>query len=366
VSPDERIPERRQTDESLAGERAKADHALGKLRESDAKADAVIDLAREEADEVLSAARAKADEKLQDPQSSARAQATVERERAREDQTLTDEHAEADQALRRRRAASVARLLPHERDQTDLFLLTERARSDDALASRDDFLGIVSHDLRDLLGVIVGNAGLIATVATRSAGEADANTLLAAQRIQRSASRMERLIGDLLDIASIDAGRLAIRPSAVDGPALVAEAIETWGPHAATKQISLKSAAAPAVPTLGDEHRILQVLGNLITNAVKFSAAGATIEVGVESAGDDARFWVRDTGAGIAHDKQELIFERFWQAGEDRRGLGLGLYICRCLVEAHGGRIGVESEPGAGSTFWFTIPRTGRASATEG
>ncbi len=352
-------PERKHTDESLAVERAKTDHALGEKKAAiEREADVVVERAREEADEVLSVARAKADEKLVAPVSSGRAHAVIEHERAREDQVLENERVAADEILRRERAASarvLARLLPLERDKTDQYLLTERARSDDALANRDDFLGMVSHDLRDLLNAIVVNAAFIeGNTAKDEAGEGSRK---GAQRIQRSAGRMARLIGDLVDIASIDGGKLAIEPTVANAEAVLLEAVETWGPPALAKGITLESSALGPVRAKFDNQRILQVLGNLITNAVKFSASGGTILIGVARAGGQALFSVKDTGLGIPANKLEAIFERFWQVGKnDQRGLGLGLYISKCLVEAHGGKIWAESELGVGTTLFFTLP----------
>lgn len=353
-------PERTQTDESLAVERARADHVLlEKAADIEQRADDVIEHAREEADEILSAARAKADDRPSRLADDAEARAVVDEERAVEDQAIEDARATADERLRRERAASRARLFPLERDKTDLYLLTERARSDDALANRDDFLGMVSHDLRDLLNGVVISATLIADNAPDD--EHGKKTVVGTQRIQRSAGRMARLIGDLIDIASIDAGKLAVVPVTMDAMSVVLESVETWGPPALAKGIAVESTTAGALSATLDSQRILQVLGNLITNAVKFSPSGAQIDVGVEEVRGEARFFVKDTGAGIPKDKLEAIFERFWQVGKnDRRGLGLGLYISKCLVEAHGGEIWAESEPGKGSTFFFTIPTAPR------
>ncbi|MDB4936361.1 MAG: hypothetical protein JWP87_3333 [Labilithrix sp.] len=360
-------PERNQTDESLAVERKKADHALDeKIAAIEERADGVVVRAREEADDVLSAARARADAKLEVPSSPAQTAAVTAADRAREDRVLEEERATADEVLRRERAASarvLARLLPLEREQTDQYLLTERARSDDALANRDDFLGMVSHDLRDLLNGIVVNAAFIASNAT--ADDKGQASLKASQRVQRSAGRMARLIGDLVDIASIDAGKLAVVVAPANAFELLLEAVETWAPPAATKGIVLHVTSGNALPVRVDHERILQVLGNLITNAVKFSERGATIVLDVERVDGAVRFSVKDAGVGIPADKLKLIFERFWQVGgNDRRGLGLGLYISRCLVHAHGGKIWAESEEGAGSTFFFTVPDARQSDST--
>jgi len=352
------VPERRLTDESLAGERSKADAALAEKIALERAAADVIERARDEADHVLAAARETADAKLDTAQTREQTEAAIATERKCEDKLIEDLRAKADETLRREREASarvLARLLPLEREKTDQHLQTERARSDDAVANRDDFLGMVTHDLRDLLSGIVLSAELIADTATKDdqGKEAQVN----AQRIKRSAGRMNRLIGDLVDVASIDAGQLGIKSSMADATAAIREAVETWTPHARAKELRTRAIAEGRVMAKFDHERVLQILGNLITNAVKFSPAGTLITIGVEPLGKEARFFVKDTGVGIPKDQLEVIFERFWQVGKlDRRGLGLGLYISKCLVEAHGGKIWVESELGAGSAFYFTVP----------
>ena len=356
---DER-PERDLTDKSLAVERAKSDAALAEKAAAEHVADVVVEHAREEADEVLSAARAKADVKLADSTlQPAQMRAAVKQERVMEDHVVEGERAIADETLRQQRAANarlLATLIPAERDKTDQRLLTERARADDKLSNRDDFLGMVSHDLRDLLGGIVINA---ATIAKVSAADEDGTAArLCAERIQRSAGRMARLISDLVDTASIDAGNLRVTPRTEDAAKVLADALELWRDQASAKRIALEARVSTAVQVKIDRDRILQVLGNLITNAMKFSPNGETVVVGCDVVGSDGRFSVKDRGVGIPRDKLEAIFDRFWQVRkEDRRGLGLGLYIARCLVQAHGGQIWVESEVGAGSTFFFTVPR---------
>lgn len=356
-------PERAQTDDSLATERSKADDALARTAIIEREADDVVARARDDADEVLLLARARADEAVALPARRDDDAAALEQQRRSEDQAVERERASADAALHTERAANariLARLLPIERNNTDRYLLTERARSDDAVANRDDFLGMVSHDLRDLLGAIATNATLILDQqGTDAAGSA---AFVGAQRIERLAARMNRLIGDLVDMAAIDAGKLTVRRTAGDVCAVLADAVEIWNSVALTKGVALEALSPVAVPGAAavefDHERILQVLGNLITNAIKFSPPGAAVVVGLEEVGGEARFSVKDSGVGIPDDKHEAIFQRFWQVGKnDRRGLGLGLYISKCLVEEHGGRIWVDSAIGAGSTFLFTIPR---------
>jgi len=353
-------PERDETDESLRTERRKTDQALlekQQLIEKDA--DEVVDRAREIADAVLSEARDKADQKLEEEESPPGARKTVSEERALEDAALQSERAAADESLRLEReehARSLHRLLPLEREKTDRHLLTERARSDFAISNRDDFLGIVSHDLRNLLQGIVVNAELLSARAADDEG--GMHTRAGVKRIERYAARMVRLIGDLVDVTSIDAGKLAVAPRNQDLNALVAEAVATFEPAASAKGISLlwESAESPVLADF-DHDRMMQVLANLLTNAIKFTSDGGEVSIRVGHAEGKALCRVSDTGPGIPGDMLESVFERFWQVGKnDRRGLGLGLYISKCIVESHGGSIWAESRVGEGSSFYFTLP----------
>ena len=354
MHPDTKQPrsERQQTDESLRAEREKADLALEEdVAAIDDTADAVISRARERADEVLAAARAKTDRqapRVQLPE-------ITRKERVHEDRVLQEERANADETLREERAEHVA-VLSREREETDKDLSNERARSDDALATRDEFLGIVSHDLRNMLNAIVGFAELI------HKGVARENHLdqvrSHAQRIQRSAGRMNRLIGDLVDVASIEAGILAVTREIGNPAHVVTEAVDTFQAQASGSGISLVAEVAPALPpTAFDPARILQVLTNLLSNAIKFTPANGSVVVRAERIGNDIRFTVSDTGVGIPTNKLEEVFDRFLQITQnDRRGVGLGLYISKAIVQGHGGRIWAENRRGDGSTFCFTLP----------
>ena len=351
--------ERDQTDESLRLEREKTDQALADRQAAEEDSNQVVHQARESADAVLTAARAKADQRLDQISPQVVTHAALVKERVLEDEALQDERESADEMLRREReenARVLSRLLPLERDKTDRFLLTERARSDDALSNRDNFLGIVSHDLRNLLGGIVMSAGMLAE---RAADNEDGKqTLVATTRIQRYAARMNRLIGDLVDVASIEAGKLAVDPAPGDAAALIDEAVDTFQAPASAKGISLRTEVAERpLPLEVDHGRMLQVLANILSNAIKFTSEGGSILVRGERAGDELRISVSDTGSGIPGGMLEAIFERFWQVGKaDRRGVGLGLYISRSIVEAQGGRIWAESRLGEGSTICFTLP----------
>jgi signal transduction histidine kinase len=347
-------PERAHTDESLRVERAKTDRSLTEeLAAVDETADAVIDKARARADQVLATARAKTDRRSVAPASLS--SQTIEGKRALEDQMIQRERANADETVRAERAEQVA-LISAERQETDKDLLTERARSDDALATRDAFLGIVSHDLRNLLNVVLGFATLIAQEASE---DARLGVVLShARRIQRSGGRMNRLIGDLVDVAGIEAGMLAVTREVVDPTHVVMEAVDTFQLQASASRLSLVAEIAqPLPPVAFDSARILQVLVNLLTNAIKFTPPDGNILVGVQGSAHEVRFFVRDTGCGIPTDQLASVFEPYVQVNKnDRRGVGLGLYISKCIVQGHAGKIWAESTTGEGSCFLFTLP----------
>ena len=285
----------------------------------------------------------------------------IDEARVSEDKALTEERAVADDQLSEERAAQrrvIAQLLKLEREETDERLLAERAHSDRTVASRDDFLAMVTHDVRGMLAVIATSTDLLMRMPAE--GPAGERTHTEARRIRRITGQMNRLIGDLLDVVSMELGRLDVNASQEDATQLLAETMENFQVTAESRKLVMTTAAPRGpVPATYDRHRIHQVLSNLVGNAIKFSEAGGIIELRLAPIVDGLEFTVRDSGRGVAPDDIEAIFERFSQAGHaDRRGLGLGLYIARCIVEAHGGRIWAVSELGKGSTFHFTIPNT--------
>jgi len=348
--------EREQTDESLRVERENADHALAaELAAIDETADAVISLARERADAVLAAARARTDSRSASAAVGPHAPKSLGKERGLADEALREERAVADETLREERAEHLG-VLSSRREETDRDLFSERARSDDVLATRNEFLGIVSHDLRHMLNAMVGFAALITKDVSRDDHVND--VLRHAERIQRSGARMNRLIGDLADVVSIEAGRLAVTREVGDPSHVVTEAVETFQVPASASQVSLAAEiVSPASVVSFDPARVLQVLTNLLSNAIKFTPAGGSVVVRVEPVGEEILFTVTDTGVGIPSDQLEAVFVRFLQLTKtDRRGVGLGLYISKCIVQSHGGRIWAESRAGGGSRFCFTLP----------
>jgi signal transduction histidine kinase len=358
MTPDVSQPssERQQTDDSLRAERKKADQAFDdELSAVDEVADTVISRARRRADEVLAAARARTDQQDPLPGQSAPSPESIQGERVREDRALRNERAEADEVILAERAEHVA-ALTMERAETDKDLLAERARTDSAIAMRDEFLSVVSHELRNQLNSMV----LFATLIGEAVREDNHVERVAehARRSRRAGARMDRLIGDLVDVASIEAGRLAVRREELDPTAIVNEAVTTFQAQASASHLTLSVEIVPPLPVVAlDPARILQVLINLLTNAFKFTPPNGKVAVRAERIGEELRFAVSDSGAGIPPEKLESVFERYVQVTkDDRRGLGLGLYISKCIVQGHAGRIWAESTMGKGSTFCFTLP----------
>ncbi len=356
-------PARESTDARLGKERTKTDDELAaRVRASNRRADEVLRVERGRAERVLRTARDRADERSLRDQLSQVEQRAIAAERARDDEVVRHEHARADEitaAERAERDRLVAGLLDRERRDTDAGLMLERVTADEVLSQREHFLGMVSHDLRnELAGIAMSVAQIIKNASHDDAG---GKIFRSATNVQRIALRMSRLIGDLLDVASIEAGRFMIAPDDHDVGRTVEEAVESFQSIASAKEIALV-AEPPTEPvqTRFDHQRILQVLGNLLTNALRFTPQGGRVSVRAESTvgenGMETRFSVSDTGPGVAANRLEAIFERYEQGSSaDRKGLGLGLYIARRIVEAHGGRIWVESS-GSGSTFHFTLP----------
>jgi signal transduction histidine kinase len=361
TSKDAITPERIETDSSLRAERAKTDRELAKgasVVERDA--DQVVARARERADAVLETARETIDAAPPAADRTREGAHDLSEARSAEDEAVTAARTAADEKLEAERDDQKrmrARLLTLEREDTDERLLNERARSDLAVASRDDFLAIVSHDVRGLLAGIAMSAELL--LVEPAAGMPPPGTHEIAQRIRRLTARMNRLVGDLLDVVSMESGQLHVEPVEDDAARLLTETMDSFGPLAAARHIRLRSEVVEGRTAARFDHdRILQVLTNLVGNAIKFTKPGGSIALGLTPTADGIQFTVRDTGCGIASDPIDAIFGRFSQAAQtDRRGLGLGLYISRCIVDAHGGTIWAESELGQGSTFHFTLPR---------
>jgi signal transduction histidine kinase len=232
-----------------------------------------------------------------------------------------------------------------------------RARAEEARRSRERLLGIVAHDLRNPLTAI-------RTVAT-GLGRAAPELAPRVERIDRAVTRMDDLIRDLVDMTRIEHGELVVSPGIELVGSMLDEAVELHAPSARAQGITLSiEGSTPAAAVACDRGRIMQVLSNLVGNALKFTPSGGQVRIGYEERDHVARFEVADTGPGIRAGDVERVFDPYWRG--DNRGTGLGLFIARTIVEAHGGRLGVESSPGEGARFWFTLPRANAAAAVSG
>ena len=224
---------------------------------------------------------------------------------------------------------------------------------------RDQVLGYVSHDLKNPLGAIM----LVATqiLAESRAPRAAFTTgerIAALERILAATAHMHRLIGDLLEVAQIGAGGVSIHPREVQPASLVEDVLHAYAPGLALQSLRLESHVHGELPPLrADPGRLRQVFENLLENAAKFTPAGGVVTLAAARLDGSVLFSVADTGAGISGDEMPRLFDRFWQARRQGAGsAGLGLAICKGIVEAHGGAIWAESAVGRGSTFYFRVP----------
>jgi signal transduction histidine kinase len=232
-----------------------------------------------------------------------------------------------------------------------------RAAAESAVRTRDELVSIVSHDLRNPLSTVqMAAAYLLDTLPADTVRASDRKSL---GMIKRAAENMARMIQDLLDIARIESGHLAVERTTVALAPFMDEATTMLRPLAESQRQRLDATVADGADSIcADRDRLLQILSNLVGNAVKFTPPGGTITLAAEGVDGAVRFRVSDTGAGIPPEHIPHLFDRFWQATRsDRRGLGLGLPIVKGLVEAHGSRIVVASSVGKGTTFSFTISR---------
>ncbi len=284
----------------------------------------------------------------------------LERERQRSDVAVGKEREDHD----------TLRLGQEERRQaTDVQLSSERLGADvtvtalgatkhalehahDEQQRHDEVFGFVAHDLRSPLTIISMNADSIAENTQEPA------TRLSAIRTTRAAARMDRLLTDLLDVVRIQSGALGIQRRQHDIGTLMADVLDTYAPLFAARGIAFTIVVTgePIVASF-DHDRIVQVLSNLLGNAMKFTPEGGSAVLHVQRESQQVEFALKDSGPGIHASALPHVFQRFWRIDSDaRRGLGLGLHICQEIVTAHGGKIWVESDFGSGATFRFTLP----------
>jgi signal transduction histidine kinase len=229
----------------------------------------------------------------------------------------------------------------------------EKLREADRM--KDEFVALISHDLRTPLTSIMGYLEL--ALENEDLPETERGYL---QVVERNSERLMHLVNDLLFVARLEAGEMDIHLDELDLATVVRQAVEEAGPRARAKEIVLES-ETDSVPTVsGDPGRMCELLDNLVGNAIKFTPAGGKVDVRLSRRGEFARLEVEDSGIGIAPEDQDRLFERFFRAENTRdghvSGTGLGLYIARAIVEAHGGRIDVSSTLGAGTCFCVELP----------
>ena len=255
-------------------------------------------------------------------------------------------------------------MLSEDLQRTNECLAAARDVAQDASRAREEMLAVVAHDLRNPLSLVMMTTQLIDD--TNPSGERRAQLLGV---IQRAAQRMNRLIEDLLEVVRQDSGQMQLDVKDVSVASLIEQTAEMFQAAAMEKDVSLEvEACPPELVVRADADRIMQVLSNIVGNALKFVPRGGHIVLKCDARDDEAVFSIADSGPGIAREDLDRLFDKFWQRRRsDRRGVGLGLAIAKGIIEAHGGRIWAESSVGAGTTFHFTLPalRHSRSSATS-
>ena len=221
-----------------------------------------------------------------------------------------------------------------------------------ALADRDHVLAVVSHELRNPLNTISLAAGILKEMVPLP--EQGQKSIAS---IGRAAERMTRMIQDLLDITVIQTGRLSVDPRPLDARTVVQEALDAFEAEASERGLTLRADVESALPMArADRDRLFQAVANVVGNALKVTTTGEVV-IGARARGQgEVLLWVRDTGPGIPEALQARLFEPYWRGQSSYKGAGLGLAIARGVVEAHGGKIWVESQPGSGTTFYLTVP----------
>ncbi len=231
-------------------------------------------------------------------------------------------------------------------------------REQEAVRAREELVAVVSHDLRNPMTVISMLCGMMQKAFSSDGAHTSRRISTAIDTMQQATARMNTLLEDLLDTSKIDAGRYTISPQPLEVVHIFEEAQSLLTPLAQDKDISISFEADPDLRIHADPERLFQVLSNLVGNAIKFTPRLGTVGVHATTVGDEIVFTVRDSGEGIPKEHLPHVFDRYWTVKEGNpTGTGLGLYITQGIVEAHGGRIVAESEPGRGSEFRFTVPR---------
>jgi signal transduction histidine kinase len=230
---------------------------------------------------------------------------------------------------------------------------------------KQEFLAVISHELRTPLTSVQATLSMITKGMYGNLSESGEKRVRSAES---SAARLIMLINDLLDIEKMEAGKLSMTYLDVDLSEIVERSIESLRGFAEEHEIALKLTEKLPVKVLGDSDRLVQVMVNLLSNAIKFSKNGTEVEVKITENCGSIEVYVIDHGSGIPEGYEQKIFEKYEQVphikGTKIGGTGLGLPICKAIIDQHGGALAVRPTPGGGSTFWFSIPRVGGAEAT--
>lgn len=338
---DDRIErDRAAADERLMKFRESADRVLARARWASPPPDGVVALERLVADENKQAERDITDALLDHERQRVDARADTRRRAEDQDRVSHESH-----------RRDTDERLSDERGDADLTT-TALADSRSGEVRRADVLAMVTHDLRNPLCVIVVNAEMLAEQTMEPA------TREAAEEMTRAAARMERLLTDLLDVARIESGTLRIVKHRYDLGTLLSEVLVSYRPLFEARGVTFTANLPPdGLVASFDHDRIVQVLSNLLGNAMKFTPPGGAVDLRAEGGDDEVALVVQDDGPGIPEEALPHLFERFWQVDTGaRRGLGLGLYICQNIAEAHGGHVSVQSRLGAGAAFRVALP----------
>jgi signal transduction histidine kinase len=241
------------------------------------------------------------------------------------------------------------------------FERIEKAKLRSTLETRDELTHMIVHDLRSPLTVVTGYMHALQEIAADKLSPTEAEFVAAAQR---GADNLNEMISTLLDVGRLEAGEMPLRLQPHNVAEIARKAASRFSPALKKRTLHCEAPPGPVVAAC-DADVIRRVLENLISNAVKFTASDGTIRINVQSNETDVTISVVDNGQGIPPDQHKHIFEKFGQTesgSEHRHSTGLGLAFCRLAVEAHRGKIGVQSQPGKGSTFWFNLPIRDQAS----
>lgn len=381
---------RRQSDDNLSAQRKKTNQSLkNSNNEAEVQNDKNVQAERDQTDERVLSQRVYNDSQRDLRRETKDYDAASERkdsdgrlkdERRRSDTAIELERAKVDFATDREREINkmTLGLVERERKMADETLHSERISRDGevfeassrlsleidrhsktkvSLTTRDEILAIVSHDLRNPIGAVFSCAEMLLDGSMYKQMDPELKRWL--EFIKRNADVSLRLINDLLDMERVAVGKLQLQRKNNDLPRMIQDSLETAAHAATVKSLRLVTKLAPDANDIHcDRDRIMQVMANLIGNAIKFTPEHGMITVTTVATGDETQITVSDSGVGVPPEKRDQIFERFAQiASTDRKGLGLGLYISKMLLDAHDGRIWVESKVGHGSSFSFSVPK---------